>query len=239
MTNSSTRTEILRRFPVYDSRSSKPSCGDSWLFVRTRARDLVFGSGKSMLKPQPTQHPADKPPDLEDRSPASIERLFREHNEALVGFLMARLKSRQAAQEVAQEAYVRLLSLDQPSAVSYLRAFLFRTAANLAVDRLRRDQVHARATGAPLFAELTDARTPERHVASEQQLRVVQDALAQLPPKCREAFLLARIDEMSCAEIATQMGVSERMVRFHIVRALLFCRAKLNGETGLPEPGNG
>jgi hypothetical protein len=60
-----------------------------------------------------------------------IERLFREHNEALVRFLLARLRSRQAALEVAQEAYVRLLSLDQPGAVSYLRSFLFKTAANL------------------------------------------------------------------------------------------------------------
>jgi RNA polymerase sigma factor (sigma-70 family) len=239
MTNSGTRTEIVRTFPVYDSRSSKPGCGDFWLFVRTWAHNLVLGSSKVLLKPQPTQHPPEAACDPEDPSQGSIERLFREHNEALVGFLMARLKSRQAAQEVAQEAYVRLLSLDQPGAISYLRAFLFRTAANLAIDRLRRDQVHARATGAPLFAELTDARTPERQVASEQQLQVVQEALAQLPPKCREAFLLARIDEKSCAEIATQMGVSERMVRFHIVRALLFCRAKLNGEKCPSERGHG
>src|SRR6185437_6352258 len=60
---------------------------------------------------------------------AVVERLFREHNEALLRFLRARVGSQNEALEVAQEAYVRLLSLDQPGAVSYLRAFLFGTAA--------------------------------------------------------------------------------------------------------------
>ena len=66
-----------------------------------------------------------------------ISRLFSEHNESLVRFLATRLHSVQEAKEVAQEAYVRLLSLDDSGAVSFLRAFLFKTAANLAVDRIR------------------------------------------------------------------------------------------------------
>src|SRR5687767_9404878 len=92
---------------------------------------------------------------------ALVERLFREHNEALIRFLRPRVRSRQEAREVAQEAYVRLLSLDRAGAVSYLRAFLFKTAANLAVDRLRHDESQARTAEAPLFHEFIEARTPE------------------------------------------------------------------------------
>ena len=89
--------------------------------------------------------PADALAPEERRARAElVERLFREHNSALVRFLQARLRSPQEAHEVAQEAYVRLLSLDEPGAVSYLRAFLFKTAANLAVDRLRREDLHLR-----------------------------------------------------------------------------------------------
>src|SRR5262245_1247058 len=107
-----------------------------------------------MEQPEP-QSPAPDPPAQHERQAraALIERLFREHNEALVRFLLSRLRSPQEAQEVAQEAYVRLLNLDEPGAVSYLRAFLFRTAANLAVDRLRREEMHTRATALPLFHE--------------------------------------------------------------------------------------
>jgi RNA polymerase sigma factor (sigma-70 family) len=163
-----------------------------------------------------------------------IERLFREHNEALVRFLLARLRSRQAALEVAQEAYVRLLSLDQPGAVSYLRSFLFKTAANLAVDRLRRDDVHARATETPLFREFTDNRTPERAVAGAQEIQRLVELLTALPPKCREAFILNRFHGMDFPVIAANMKLSERMVRTYVVRALLFCRTHLERRA----PGN-
>jgi RNA polymerase sigma-70 factor (ECF subfamily) len=156
-----------------------------------------------------------------------IERLFREHNEALVRFLLARLRSRQAALEVAQEAYVRLLSLDQPGAISYLRSFLFKTAANLAVDRLRRDDVHARATEAPLFQEFADDRTPERAAVGVQEIQRLTELLGALPPKCREAFILNRLQGMEFPDIAQRMQLSERMVRVYVVRALLFCRAHL------------
>lgn len=156
-----------------------------------------------------------------------VERLFREHNEALVRFLLARLRSRQAALEVAQEAYVRLLSLDEPGAVSYLRSFLFKTAANLAVDRLRRDDVHARATETPLFHEFADARTPERMVAGAQEIGQLNSLLRALPPKCRRAFVLTRVYGLDLSVVAAQMGLSERMVRTYVVRALLYCRANI------------
>ena len=170
----------------------------------------------------------------------AIERLFREHNESLIRFLMARLKSHQAALEVAQEAYVRLLSLDQPGAISFLRAFLFRTAANLAVDRLRREQIHARATESPVFSESSDLRTPEREVASAQELEHLQRLVAQLPEKCQEAFYLSRVQGLSCAEIGPRLGLSERMVRVHVVRAMLFCRMHLDTVGDSPaESGDG
>ena len=158
-----------------------------------------------------------------------VERLFREHNEALVRFLLARLRSRQAALEVAQEAYVRLLSLDQPGAVSYLRSFLFKTAANLAVDRLRRDDVHARATDTPLFHEFADARTPERVLAGTQEIEHLTRLVKDLPPKCRRAFILNRFYGLDLSVVADEMGLSERMVRTYVVRALLYCRSNLEG----------
>jgi RNA polymerase sigma-70 factor (ECF subfamily) len=164
----------------------------------------------------------------------AIERVFREHNESLVRFLMARLRSRQAALEVAQDAYVRVLSLDKPGAISFLRAFLFRTAANLAVDRLRREQVQGRVAELPMFHELSDARTPERKVASAQELEHLTRLLAQLPPKCREAFYLSRVEDMSGADIASRMGLSERMVRVYIVRAMLFCQTNMDRKGASP-----
>ncbi|MBL8265568.1 MAG: hypothetical protein JNL55_04275, partial [Steroidobacter sp.] len=52
----------------------------------------------------------------------ALGRLIDEHNGALHAFLMSRIRDEQEARDVAQEAYVRLLQLDQPEAISFLRA---------------------------------------------------------------------------------------------------------------------
>src|SRR5688572_6831283 len=73
-----------------------------------------------------------------------IESLFREHNDTLLRFLRARLHSEADAREAAQEAYARLLQLDDTGQLSFLRAYLFRIAANVATDLLRRRTVQNR-----------------------------------------------------------------------------------------------
>src|SRR5471032_3131621 len=126
---------------------------------------------------------ADPIPDSEESRTSVVERLFREHNDALVRFIRGRVGSHNEALEVAQEAYVRLLSLDQPGAVSYLRAFLFKTAANIAIDRRRRDQNFDKVAGRQLFTELTENRTPERQLSGEQTLRHLGTLIESMPPK--------------------------------------------------------
>lgn len=157
-----------------------------------------------------------------------VSGLFREHNEALVRFLAGRLHSQQEAMEVAQEAYVRLLQLHQPEAVSYLRAFLFKTAANIAADRLRARFRETRAVHSGLTGSFLETPTPEREVAGRQEVEQLHRLIAELPPKCRQVFLLQRIYGVQFADIAVQLGISERMVRKHVVRALMYCRAGLD-----------
>jgi len=153
-----------------------------------------------------------------------VERLFREHNEALVRFLRGRVGSANEAREVAQEAYVRLLSLDQPGAVSYLRAFLFKTAANIAIDRRRRHQNFDKVASRQLFTELTESRTPERQLSGEQTLRHLGVLIEAMPAKCRESFVMNQIQGLDAATIAAQLGITDSMVRKYVVRALLHCR---------------
>jgi RNA polymerase sigma factor (sigma-70 family) len=168
-----------------------------------------------------------------------ISRLFSEHNEALIQFLATRLRSVQEAQEVAQEAYVRLLSLEDSGAVSFLRAFLFKTAANLAVDRIRSRNRHRQALDGGLCDESRETPTPDREAASAQEVEIVRRLVGELPPKCRRAFLLHRVHGAEFADIAREMGLSERMVRHYVLRAVLYCRAGLDAAQGCKESGRG
>jgi RNA polymerase sigma factor (sigma-70 family) len=174
--------------------------------------------------------PVDPPSGESVRDPGHakrIDHLFREHNDSLLRFLSARLGSYQDAQEVAQEAYVRLLSLDRPGAISFLKALLYKTASNLAIDRLRHRQyvlrhAHAAPQGDPLFESSADA-TP----AALDDVRIMSQALEELPPLCRSAFLMSRVEALDAAEIAARLGVTDRAVRKYIARALVFLQLRL------------
>lgn len=168
-----------------------------------------------------------------------VERLFREHNAALLRFISAKIGSEQEAREIAQEAYVHLLQLNHPSAVSFLRAFLFKTAANLAIDRLRQRDRRSHLVSMP---ELDFARfdlTPERQISGEQEIAIVGAAVARLPAKCRQAFLLHRVHDMRIEEIAERMDIGACMVRRYIARGLEYVRqcldvAGLHGKDAQP-----
>ena len=73
-----------------------------------------------------------------------IARLVAEHGQTLEKFLARKLDNPEDAAELAQEAFIRLHRLEQPQELDNARAFLFQVASNLAVDQLRRRQLHFR-----------------------------------------------------------------------------------------------
>ncbi|MEZ2418330.1 RNA polymerase sigma factor [Luteibacter sp. RCC_6_2] len=152
--------------------------------------------------------------------------LFREHNAALVGFLRARLNSLADAQEVAQEVYLKLLSLDDATVIDSPRAFLFRAASNLAVDRLRMRNVRASAPADPDADNWHATPIPEQHASAHEQWRDLRQALDELPPKTSRAFVMHVIEGREFATIAREMNLSERMVRYHVGNALAHCRER-------------
>jgi RNA polymerase sigma factor (sigma-70 family) len=159
----------------------------------------------------------------------AVSRLFAEHNSTLVRVLRLRLRSDQEAREVAQEAYVRLLQLNELGAVSFLRAYLFRIANNLATDRLRRIAVRQSIHADPVFAGEDEAEpSPDRRLIAHQQLRVVEAALEELPDPVRRAFLLHRLEGHSMREIGDTLSVTERTAYNYVVRAMVHCRARLD-----------
>lgn len=164
---------------------------------------------------------------------AQVAELFREHNRALVALLKCRLNSQSDAQELAQEAYLRMLTLEHPERVGSLRAYLFRTASNLAIDRLRMRKVrNDKVRNDMLLEQPTEdlhlAPVPERHVSAIEQWRDLRLALRELPAKTSRAFVLHVIEGRDFNVVAQAMKLSERMVRYHVANALAHCRARVD-----------
>lgn len=98
------------------------------------------------MAPDPKSRPpqgGDEPNTGADRA-RELSRLIEEHNRALHAFLMTRVRDEQEARDVAQEAYVQVLQLQKPGAINFLRAYLFKTAANIAINRAKQRSTRAR-----------------------------------------------------------------------------------------------
>jgi RNA polymerase sigma-70 factor (ECF subfamily) len=165
---------------------------------------------------------------MSDHRHESLSNLFQQCEPELRGFLSRRLGPH-AADDVAQEAYVRLLQYPCLDAVRNLRAFLFKTASNLMVDWVRQDQARAKNIQADVDLEILSTATPDPEAVADGTLQLgrFQEALAELPVLCRHAFLLNRIDGLTHAEIAKRLGISKKTVERYILKAFDHCYARL------------
>lgn len=158
-----------------------------------------------------------------------IEHLFHEHRHELTRCLYQIVRCEQAAADLTQETYMRLVNLAQTTSVTYPRSLLFQTATNLAIDHLRKRKFE-RYTGDVSEVAMdvpSGAPSSERAVLDKQRLTIFLRAVDTLPPRCREAFLLHRVHDCSYRDIAGRLEISESAVEKLIMRALLHCRVTL------------
>jgi RNA polymerase sigma-70 factor (ECF subfamily) len=122
-----------------------------------------------------------------------------------------------------QEAYVRVFRLDDPPPINFLRAYLYKTAFNLAYDR-RSERSIRQQREEFVYTEVYRERerenpTPERLCLDEEMRNCLQDAVGKLPPKCRMAFTLVELESQTVRQAAATMGVSEMAVYQLVNRA--------------------
>lgn len=123
--------------------------------------------------------------------------------------------------DIVQEAYAALVSLDSVAHIHEPRAYLFTTARSILLQQLRRAKVvQIEAVSEIERLQPGDSHTPERHMSAHQELRRLQALIAALPGKCREAFTLRRVEGLSQRDIARRMGISENTVEKHVGKAL-------------------
>lgn len=154
--------------------------------------------------------------------------IARNHHAALVRFLMARTGSKEEAREVAQEAYARLLALDTQGPISFLAGYLWRVAANLAIDGKRRRAVRDRFADVEGLDGEGIEPSAERVVEARQRLAIVERALDELPPRCLEAFRLRVLNGLRFEEVGREMRISDRMAKTYVARALQYLQSCLD-----------
>lgn len=156
-----------------------------------------------------------------------VGRLYQEHAVALVRLARLFVDDRNAAEDLVQEAFIRLARhagrIREPDkAAAYLRSIVL----NLVRDHNRRGLVSLRHR-AP--ADDVQATTEDEMVLRDDQRRVIE-ALRHLPARQRDCVVLRYYFEAGITEIATTLSISENSVKTHLKRGLAALERRLEGD---------
>lgn len=151
------------------------------------------------------------------------------HEPALRAYLRSRFPSLHDIDDLVQESYARMLRAREAGKARLTRAYLFVTARNLALDEIRHTNVIAIQSLAEIDeSSVVEGRPDAAEAAScDQEVEILAEAIATLPTRCREIFVLRRYRELSHREIARQLGIAENTVNAQLVIAMLRCREYL------------
>ena len=191
------------------------------------------GAGSDPPAECPAPFEADRLAAIRAGDETAFEAVFRDHYEGLCTFASRMVGSDEAAEEIVQTVMLRFWEQRETIQVSgTLAGYLYGAVRNSALMHLRRKRLERRwqeeaaAEGAtPLMGERPPQ--PEEWTRLAELTAAIQDAIQQLPPRCREAFLLRREHRLSYAEIAQIMSISPKTVEVQIGAALKALREQL------------
>lgn len=161
--------------------------------------------------------------------------MFERYHRELLSFLARKVGDRDVAADLVQESYARVYAASSRQQVSEPRALLYTTARNLLTDHHRRVSVRAdvevASTGDRDWPPQAEAgpvsMEPEALLSGRQRLAAIEQALAELPARPREAFVLYKLDGLSRAEVAERMGIGIKTVETHLAVAMDACLKRL------------
>nr|WP_198148654.1 sigma-70 family RNA polymerase sigma factor [Sphingomonas sp. Y57] len=149
----------------------------------------------------------------------------------LLHYLQGRTRAADEAEDIVQEAYRRLSSHPRPAEIVDGERFLWRTAFNLATSLGRRRRVRSDAHADQALVEYLYPHQPPQDevLAMRERLRLVEQAIAELPERARQVFVAVRIEGMTYSEAARHFGISVSAIEKSMARAIAQVTVKVNG----------
>jgi RNA polymerase sigma-70 factor (ECF subfamily) len=165
---------------------------------------------------------------LRDNQESALEMLFRTYYTSLCRYAYSFLHDRDEAEEVVQQTFLGVWDRRQGLSIqTSIKAYLYTMVRNSCLNVIKHDRVkqvhelHAKAQGEPVSNNAS-----ELMIATELESRIYESMKA-LPEQCRLVFQLSRFEQLSYAEIATQLNISVKTVENQIGKALKIMRSQL------------
>jgi len=151
-------------------------------------------------------------PQLPAQSPANkahaqrVAELFKEEYPKLVHYMVSKTGSWPEARDVAQQAFTKVLESRCPENISFLKAYVYRAARNLATDRARSGAIRSRINRIVKHEFATTTPSPEPQFMQQQRIKILGEAIEGLRPKHKMVLKWRMWDELPYAEIESRFA---------------------------------
>lgn len=142
--------------------------------------------------------------------PSDSSALFARHRGSLIDYAARIVGSRVQAEDVVQEAWLKLRLAEEQRTVLEPVAYLYRLVRNLAIDTRRKlsREIMRGASEQTGLAVADEAPSAERMAEAKDELRLVLEALAALPERTQIAVRMNRIEGRTLQEVANRLDLS-------------------------------
>jgi RNA polymerase sigma factor (sigma-70 family) len=135
-----------------------------------------------------------------------IAELFRDEYAKLVHYMVSRTGSWPEARDVAAQAFAQVLEVRTPETISFLKAYVYRAARNLATDRARSGAIRTRINRIVRHEFASTTPSPEPQFMQQQRIKVLGAAIESLRPTRKMVLRWRMWDELPYAEIETRFA---------------------------------
>lgn len=160
----------------------------------------------------------------------TFKQLMEQFADELFFFAKGFLRNKEVAEEIVSDVFVKIWkNRTELNKIKNLKSYLFICVKNGCLSHLRKTKNEK----IVFIDEFNDfqfipVEGPETDLINKEALNQIYRAIEKLPPKCKIAFTLAKINGLRHKEIAEVMGVSEKTVNNHIVSAIKKITSSLN-----------
>jgi RNA polymerase sigma factor (sigma-70 family) len=160
-----------------------------------------------------------------------LRRFFVHGYDELRTRLTRRLGSAELASDVLHDTWLRIERAVPVGEVRSPKQYLLQMAFHAALTHWRGDKRFVTLSDAKAAIDLPDEEPgPERAAAARSEVATLTRALAELTPRRRDILLASRLDGVALRDIASRLGVSQRLVELELKHALAHCALRLNRE---------
>ena len=156
-----------------------------------------------------------------------LRKLYDENFESLRGFLYYKCGDVDLANDLVQETFLKVWSKRDDIQIETVKSLLYTIANNLLMNHFNHEKVvreHQKSSQVEISSNST---SPQFQMEEEEFERKLNKVIENLPPDCREVFLMNRIDKLKYAEIAERLNLSVKAIEKRMSKTLSIIRESL------------